>query len=116
MQPEVGAGDDLSGGECDEGGGGLFGEVAEAEPGGARDFLEFFGFVELQVHEDEREVAVAQEEVGRSDCLGGFAAAYPEELLAEFGAGARGIEAVTAVDENDGALVTDGCVENTGND
>ena len=112
----MGAGDDLPWRECDEGGGGLFGQIAQAEPGGAGDLVELFGFVELQIHEDEREVAVAQEEIGGLDGLGGLAAAHPEELLTEFAAGCSGIEGIAPIDQDDGALVGDGGVEDTGDE
>jgi hypothetical protein len=81
-EAEMGVGDDFrGGGEGEEGGAGFFGEGAEAMPGAGGDALEFVEGVKLEVEEDEGEVAVAEEEVGGLDGLGGVVAADPEEAL-----------------------------------
>ena len=111
-EAEVGVGDDFwGGGEGEEGGAALFGEGAEAVPGAGGDAGEFGEGVELEVEDDEGEIAVAEEEVGGFDGFAGLTAAHPEDLLAELGAGCVGIEAVAAIDEDDGALVGDGGVK-----
>jgi hypothetical protein len=98
-EAEVGVGDNFwGGGEGEEGGTGFFGEGAEAVPGAGGDALEFAEGVELEVEEDEGEVAVAEEEVGGFDGLDGVVAADPEKMVK--GAMRLRVERIVAIDQS----------------
>jgi hypothetical protein len=96
-----GGGDEGAGGEGEEGGAGLTGEVAEAVPRGGGDVVEFDGGGELEIEDEEGEVAVAEEEVGATEGFVGVVAADPEEAGAGGGAVGGGVEGVAAVDEGE---------------
>lgn len=96
---EGGGGDEGAGGEGEEGGAGLTGEVAKAVPGGGGDGIEFGGGVELEVEDEEGEVAVAEEEVGAAEGFVGVVATDPEETGAGGGSVGGGVEGVAAVDQ-----------------
>ena len=94
------AGEERAGGEDEEGGAGLFGEVAEAVPGGGREDpgTEFAQGDELEIEDEKGEVAVAEEEVGTGEGLGRRVAADPEEAGAGLRAVGGGVEGVRGVD------------------
>jgi len=73
-------------------------------PDGRRKTLELAGRREVQIEEDEREVAVAKEKVSALDGLGNLAAADPEELLTLEIAVGGGIEGIASVDEGEGEI------------
>ena len=98
-EAESGAGDERRGGEGEEGDVGGFGELAEAVPRGVRDAAELSGGQRGEIEEDEGEVAVAQQEIGGAEGLGGIAATKPEEAGAFLGGEGGGVEAVAGVDQ-----------------
>ncbi len=100
------AGDEMFGGEDEEGGSGLFGEIAEAVPGRSGDLAEFFEWVELEVENEEGKVAIVEEEVGTAEGFVGVVAADPEEAGAGGGPVGGGIEGVAAIDESEGGRGT----------
>jgi hypothetical protein len=109
----------MFGGEDEEGGAGLLGEIAEAVPGRAGDAAEFGERVELEVEDEEGEVAVAQKEVGAAEGLVGLAAADPEEAGTGSGAVGGGVEGVAAVDEGERGAINGrrgGLLKNFGED
>ena len=55
--------------------------IAETMPGGSGEAFEFSRGCEVKIEENEREIAVAEKEIGALDGLGDFPAADPEELL-----------------------------------
>lgn len=98
---ESGAGDEVFGSEDEEGDAGLFGEIAEAVPGRGGDLAELFERVELEVEDEEREVAIMEEEVGATEGFVGAVAADPEETGTRSRAVGGGVEGVAAVDEGE---------------
>jgi hypothetical protein len=102
---ESGAGDEVFGGEGEEGGAGLFGEVAETVPGRGGDLAEFFVGVELEIEDEEGEVAVVEEEVGATEGFFGIAAADPEEAGTGSEPVGGGVEGVAPVDEPERLMV-----------
>lgn len=91
----------MFGSEDEEGDAGLLGEVAEAVPGGGGDFAEFFERVELEIEDEEGEVAIVEKEVGAADGFIGIVTTDPEEAGAGGGAVRGGIEGVAAIDEGE---------------
>lgn len=68
------------------------------------DLAEFAFADEVEVEEDEGEVAIAQEEIDALEGLLGLMAAEPEEATALLVAVGGGIEVVAAIDEGDGEV------------
>lgn len=89
----------MFGSEDEEGDAGLFGEVAEAVPGRGGDLAEFFERIELEVEDEEGEIAIVEKEVGAADGFLGIVAANPEEAGAGGGAVGRGVEGVASINE-----------------
>jgi hypothetical protein len=89
------------GSEDEEGDAGLFGEVAEAVPGRGGDLAEFFERIELEVEDEEGEIAIVEKEVGAADGFLGIVAANPKEAGAGGGAVGSGIEGVTPINETE---------------
>jgi hypothetical protein len=87
------------GSEDEEGDAGLFGEVAEAVPGRGGDLAEFFERIELEVEDEEGEIAIVKKEVGAADGFLGIVAANPEEAGAGGGAVRSGVEGVAPINE-----------------
>ena len=98
---QSGAGNEVFGSEDEEGGTGLFGEVAEAVPGRGRDLAKFFERVELEIENEEGEIAIVEEKVGTAEGFFGVMATDPEEAGAGRGAVGGGIERVATVDESE---------------
>lgn len=88
-------------GEGDEGGSGFAGLDLEAMPEGGGDLAELAVRGEVEVEENEGQVAIAEEEVGALQGLGGLGAAKPDEAAAEFVAVGGGVEGVASVDEDE---------------
>lgn len=68
------------------------------------DLAEFAFTDEVEIEEDEGEVAIAQEEIDALEGLLGFMAAEPEEETALFVAVGGGIEGIASIDEGDGEV------------
>ena len=75
--------------------------VSQAMPGGHGKAFEFAGRSEMEIEQDDREIAVAEEEVSALDGLGNLAATDPEELPAFEVAVRAGVEGITSVDEGE---------------
>ena len=77
----------------------LFHQASEAVPEGSRDAAQFVGGVQLQVQDHQVDVAVAQQQVGGLEGLGGASAPHPEQV----GQGLRfegvDVEAVGPIDQ-----------------
>lgn len=100
----VWGGDDRARGHGDEGSAGVAGLDLEAMPEGGGDLAEFALGDEVEVEENEREVAVAEEEVGAFEGLFDFGAAEPDEVAALGIAVGGGVEGVAAIDEGEGEV------------
>jgi len=100
-EAEGGTGNERGGGEGEEGSVGGFGELAEPVPGGAGDAAKLAGGECGEIEEDDGEVAVAEQEVGGAEGLGGVVATQPEESGAFLGGEGGGVEAVAGVDEDE---------------
>ncbi len=73
----------------------------EAMPESGGDLSQFAFGGEVEVEEDEREIAIAQQEVGALEGLLGFGAAEPNEVTAFFVPVRSGIEGVAPVDKSE---------------
>lgn len=98
-EAKSGTGNERPGRKGEESGAGTAGEVAQAVPGRGRDPAEFPKGVELEVEDDEREVAIAQEKIGTAKRFPAVLAAHPEEAGTGGGAIRGGIEGVVPIDE-----------------
>ncbi len=90
--------------KCQQGGATLVGLVSQAMPGGHGKAFEFASRSEMEIEQDEREIAVAEEEIGTLDGLGNLAATDPEELAAFEVAVRAGVEGIASVDEGEGEI------------
>lgn len=99
--------DELQGGAGEEGArredeqcrSGLLGQVAQAVPGRRGNPAEFGERGELEVEDEEGEVAIAQKEVRATEALRDLAAANPQKALTGVGAVRGGVEGVISVDQ-----------------
>lgn len=73
-------------------------------PGGHGKTFEFARRSKMEIEQDEREIAVAEEEIATLDGLGNLAATDPEELLAFEVAVRAGVEGIASVDEGEGEI------------
>lgn len=99
LEAEIGAGDGGEGGEGEEGDSRGLQHAVEAVPLRASDAAELGCGVAVEIEAEEREVAVAQEEIGALDGLGGGVAAQPEEASESIGWQGCGIEGVAAINQ-----------------
>jgi len=79
----------------------LLQQSPEAMPHARRDFAELRGRVELQVEDDERKVAVAQQNVGRFERFVSSSATHPKQSRQHVGFGRIHVEAVRAVHQRE---------------
>lgn len=109
-------GDEGPRGQGDEGSSGLAGLDFEPMPRGGWGLAEFAFGGEVEVEEDEWEVAVAEQKVGAMKGLPGARAAEPDEVLAAGVAVGGGVEAILPVDQHEGevALLVEEFAENEG--
>lgn len=111
LQADPGAGDELARRADAAKGARFLSQRGEAVPDVGADLLELADGIELQIHEDERQIAIAQEEIGAAEGLIDSAAAYPEEALADVDACRLGIEGTPPIDQRCVAVLTDGLAE-----
>lgn len=78
--------------------------VSQAMPDGSGKAFEFAGWSEMEIEQDAREIAVAEEEIGALDGLGNLATTDPEELSAFEVAVRAGVEGIASVDEGEGEI------------
>lgn len=112
LQADPGAGDELAGRADAAEGARFLGQRGEAVPDVGADLLELADGIELQIHEDERQIAITQEKVGAAEGLVGSAAADPEESLADVDARRLRIEGAPSIDQRCMAIFADGLAEN----
>lgn len=91
-------------GHRDEGGSGVAGLDFEPMPESGGDLTELALGDEVEIEDDEREISVAQEQVGTLERLLGFGAAEPDEVVAFFVPIRSGIEGVATIDESEGEV------------
>ena len=110
-------GDNVPGGEDEERGSGLPGEIAETVPGGCGDAAHFLNGVEEEIEDEERKVAVVQKEVAAAQGLIGIMTTNPEEAGTGIRTVGRRVEGIAAVDEcerfisgREGTVSGGGCV------
>ena len=101
----LGAGDHEKWGGNEAGDVALGGDALETVPSSVGDFFEIGAEAAAEIEEDDGEVAVAQDEIGGLEELGGVATADPEDVGEEGGIEGLGVEAVRGIDEGDGAVI-----------
>jgi hypothetical protein len=97
-------GEARSGREREEGGSRSAGFGPEAVPDRVGNPLQFTSGSQVEIEEDEREIAIAEEEVGALDCLHRFPATDPEDALAFFRAVGCRIKGIVTIDEREGEI------------
>ena len=97
-------GEAWSGRKRKEGGSGSAGLGPETVPDRVGNPLQFTSGSQMEIEEDEREIAIAEEEVGALDCLHRFPATDPEEASAFFRAVGCRIKGIATIDERKGEI------------
>ena len=100
----VRAGNEGARGHGEEGGSGVAGLGFEAVPEVGGDLAEFAFADEVEIEQDEGEVAITEEEVDALEGFLGFVAAKPDESAALLVAVGGWIEMIASIDEGDGEV------------
>ena len=95
----MGAGDHRARGEDEAGDAGGLDGALEAIPLRGGDAAEFGVGIAAEVEDDEREIAIAQEEIGAAEGFIGSAAADPEQAGKHGFASGGGVEMIVPVDQ-----------------
>ena len=98
---DSGVADHVLGREDNEGGGVVFQDTLEAEPGAGRSFAKLDRRGEKEIEHDERESAIVQEHVRGLDCFFCIGAADPKEASEKIVFERGGIERISGIDQGE---------------